>query len=118
MSGAVIGVFARPAGTLQVAVAPGYISGFKSSPGTVNSLSTAVASVTGGQPPYTYLWNRVSGSSVIYASSPTGPNTDFYSFFSSIGSRSSTWTVTVTDAASSSATSGAINVDMFCGFIP
>jgi len=85
-----------PPPPLEVGVSPTELEGAGS--GLTDS---AVTSVSGGTPPYIYLWQRQTGSSYITANNPTGSRTKFYWSGPFSGApKSSSWRCRVTDAAS------------------
>lgn len=69
--------------------------------------------VTGGVPPYVYLWQRQGGSSSIIIGDPTSPVGEFGWSGALFGPpRVSTWRCRVTDAASSVVYTSTINVSI------
>lgn len=84
------------AGGLRVTVAPSSVTGF--GVGTVTTNNAAVASVTGGIAPYSYLWT-LEGDGSIYAVTPSNSMTFFRrDDVSSAETYGANATVTVTDA--------------------
>lgn len=70
---------------------------FATPPGTITS-TTINSTVTGGVSPYTYLWERVSGSGSISAASPTAANTAFQTTMAGgSGYRTAVFRLKVTD---------------------
>jgi len=62
---------------------------------------SAVTTVSGGTPPYTYLWEHVSGTAYVLANNPAGSSTNFYWDGPwSYPAKISRWRCRVTDAAS------------------
>lgn len=59
---------------------------------------------TGGTGPYTYAWARISGSSAVNVSNPTGSVVSFSANVSKNDSRSATYRCTVTDSLSATTT--------------
>lgn len=90
---------------LSAVITPGGVYGFNYY-GTVISSAPAVCNVTGGIPPYTYLWSRLSGSSDCKAQTPTASSTYFALFAGGNPySVDCDWACTVTDSASTVAAS-------------
>ena len=61
-----------------------------------------MVTATGGTPPYTYLWQRVSGNSSTSATNPTSNSTSWIFTGGGVTNpiKSSIWRCQVTDAAS------------------
>ena len=80
--------------------------------GSVTTITTTV-NVTGGLPPYTYLWTKVSGKTIA-VNSPTSATTSFSIAGSNGDSFGSTYKCTVTDDASA-VVSANVEVSFFFG---
>lgn len=95
-----------PPPPLSVGVSPTSLSG-----AGWDLTGTASTSVTGGTPPYVYLWQRESGSAYIVANADTSSATNFY-WDGPFGGppKSSTWRCRVTDSASVIAYSPTVSV--------
>jgi len=90
---------------LSVSVTPIVASGFGSSPLAATITSNTVAGVaSGGLPPYTYNWTYLSGTTGFNCATPTSSSTYWYKSVASSVSENSIWRLTVTDAASATAT--------------
>lgn len=95
-----------PPPPLSVSVAPASLYGTG-----YNLTDPATATVTGGVPPYTYSWQRLSGSTNILANDPTAAETPFYWDGPLSGPpKLSTWRCTVTDSASTVVNSSNVQV--------
>ena len=115
MSGVIIAMLKTAPGStpaLSNSAAPTFISGYSSGFGTCTSSEPAVASVSGGSPPYTYLWSRVSGDTDITIQDPTNYYTYFTALLSSGDSVSTVFKCTVTDAASTVVDTNTITVTL------
>lgn len=111
MSGAVLSLSTgKP--TFAANVSPTGLFAIISGTGTAVTLETAVTTVVGGIPPYTYLWTRVSGDTEVGPISGTSSATQFSAYFASPGSYSTVYKCVVTDAAASSVDSNHITIDM------
>lgn len=64
---------------------------------------TCTATASGGTPGYTYSWTRISGSAAITATNPSSASTAFTGTIFA-GTTTAVFRVTVTDAASNTAT--------------
>ena len=111
MSGAVA-VLSTGKPTFAASVSPAGLFATRFGAGTAITLQTAVTTVVGGVPPYTYLWTRVSGDTEIGPISGTSSSTQFSAYFASPGSYSTVYKCVVTDAAASSVDSNNITIDM------
>ncbi|MBO9502943.1 hypothetical protein J7346_14635 [Brevundimonas sp. A19_0] len=70
--------------------------------------------VTGGVPPYTYVWQKVLGNPATFPTSPTGAST-YWEFTGSPRFpwvKASTWRCLVTDSAASSVFTGNVSVSI------
>ena len=111
MSGAVM-VLSTGRPTLAASVLPTGLSATRFGPGTAVTLQTAVTTVVGGTPPYTYLWTRVSGHTEVGPINGTSSSTQFSAYFPSLGSYSTVYKCVVTDAVAASVDSNNITIDM------
>lgn len=111
MSGAVA-VLSTGKPTFAASVAQTDLGATRFGPGTAVTLQTAIATVVGGVPPYTYAWTLVSGDTEIGPISGTASATKFSAYFASVGSYAAVYKCVVTDAAANSVDSNNINVDM------
>lgn len=111
MSGAVAVLSTgKPAFAASVAQTELYATRFD--PGTAVTLQTAITTVVGGTPPYTYLWTRVSGNTEVGPIDGTSSSTQFSAYFSGYGFYSTVYKCVVTDAAAASVDSNNINIYM------
>lgn len=78
----------------------------------VATSSSVTATVTGGTPPYTYAWSRVSGDGVIIANSISSSITTFSRYGSPINTYNADWKLTVIDANNQIATSPTVSVEI------
>lgn len=112
MSG-VIAVLATGKPALGASINPILIGGFKVGAGTVLSSQSAVVTVIGGVPPYTYLWTLVSGDTEIGPISGAASSTKFSAYMETAGtSYAAVYKCVVTDAAAVSVDSNSIDVTM------
>lgn len=114
MSGVVSFTAAGGRPPLRVTISPPHLSGFKIGSGTVTTSAPATVLVTGGAPPYTYLWTDVSNLDGISETLPTHPTTYWRKTFSSASADASgTFKCVVTDALGTSVdTVNNITVDL------
>lgn len=86
---------------MSVVIVPSSSVGYIRYPGTAITMDTATAEVTGGSPPYTYLWEHVSGDANIQPVAPTAKSTKFSAYLT-YGPQDTfaNYKVTVTDSAS------------------
>lgn len=76
-------------------------TGLRSGTGLCTTIINTVVTASGGTSPYTYLWQRVSGSASIYATSSASATTKFYANLTSYPQTlTGVWRCRVTDAAS------------------
>lgn len=95
-----------PPSPLAVSVSPAGVGGTLDEP-----VGPAFAAATGGVPPYTYLWQRVSGDTVTPATTPTSSSTSWYHPGPAGGAgKISYWRCRVTDAANTVAYSSNVKV--------
>lgn len=113
MSGAVA-VLSTGKPTFAASVAQTDLYATRFDPGTAETLQTAIVTVAGGVPPYTYLWSRVSGSTEIGPINGTSSATKFSAYFIGYGSYSAVYRCTVTDVAATSVNSNNIDILMEC----
>lgn len=66
--------------------------------GTTLTTQAATATPTGGTPPYTYAWSRVSGDTSISITSPTSASTTFSRFVAAETTYSAVFQCVATDA--------------------
>lgn len=112
MSG-VIAVLATGKPALGASANPTVVGGFKVGAGTVISSQSAVVTVIGGTPPYTYLWTRVSGDTQVGPLNGTSSSTKFSAYIGTAGiSYSAVYKCVVTDSAAVSVDSNTIDVTM------
>lgn len=92
-------------GGLSATVSPGTAEGFGTGeePAELVISNSVTVTPTGGTGPYTYAWTRLSGSSSIYATSPTAATTTFHATIYIGPSRTATFRCTVTDSLSATA---------------
>ena len=98
--------------SFAASVAPGGLSAIRFGAGTAVTLQTAVTTVVGGVPPYTYLWTRVSGDTEVGPISGTSASTIFSAYFASPDTYSTVYKCVVTDAAAVSVDSNNITIEM------
>lgn len=110
-------LFSRPGGggggsiPLSATISPTELFGY--SPwGTVISEQPAICNVTGGLPPYSYLWVRVSGPAIIRAQSLTNYATYFTMGGKISANESAVFKCTVTDSASTVVDSSTVLVNL------
>lgn len=79
--------------------------------GGISTFDITMVAVSGGVPPYTHAWTRISGSTDVSPVSPTSANTYFFgsAYLSTI---TATFHDTVTDAASNTVIVGPITVQL------
>jgi hypothetical protein len=111
MSGAVM-VLSTGRPTLAASVLPLGLSATRFGPGTAVTFQTAVTTVVGGVPPYTYLWTRVSGDTEIGPITGTSSSTKFSAYFPSFGSFQTVYKCVVTDSAATPVDSNNITITM------
>lgn len=111
MSGAVM-VLSTGRPTLAASVLPVGLSATRFGAGTAVTLQTAITTVVGGVPPYTYLWTRVSGNTEIGPISGTSASTQFSGYFPYPDTYATIYKCVVTDAAAVSVDSNSITIDM------
>ena len=111
MSGAVM-VLSTGRPTLAASVLPTGLSATRFGAGTAVTLQTAVTTVVGGVPPYTYLWTLVSGDTEIGPISGTSASTQFSGYFTGPDSYLTVYKCVVTDAAAVSVDSNSITIEM------
>lgn len=90
------------ASTLNAAMQAGTVSGSRSDAGSVTS-AAAVLLPTGGTPPYTYAWTKISGDTLT-VTSPTAASSTFSSTLTDGQTKSAVYRCTVTDSAGVPAT--------------
>lgn len=115
MSGVIIAMLKTAPGStpaLSNSATPAFISGYSSRYGTCTSSEPAMANVSGGSPPYTYLWSRVSGDTDITIQDPTNYYTYFTALLTSGDSATTVFKCTVTDAASTVVDTNTITVTL------
>jgi len=111
MSGAVM-VLSTGQLALAASVLPVGLSATRFGAGTAVTLQTAVTTVVGGVPPYTYLWTRVSGDTEVGPISGTSASTKFSAYFASPDTYSTVYKCVVTDAAANVVNSNNITIEM------
>jgi hypothetical protein len=114
MSGAVSFSAAGGRSPLRATISPSYLYGFKIGNGTVITSSPATVLVTGGAPPYTYLWTDVVNLDSITETLPSNRTTYWRKTFTSTSeSATGTFKCVVTDALGTSVdTTNSITVDL------
>lgn len=112
MAGATLAGLGFNRGSLAVKLNTANTTGYRYGSGSVVTVDTIVPTVTGGALPYSYLWNRLSGSTDMQPTRATSSTTKFTSFFASPGERSAVYRCTVTDANGIVANSNSINVTL------
>lgn len=85
--------------------------GFSYGYGFVATSEAARVDITGGVPPYTVAWTRVSGHTGTTADYPSNESTTFKAIINNT-SVSSVWKAVVTDSASTSVDSNTITVTL------
>jgi len=98
--------------TLAASALPLGLSATRFGAGTAITLQTAVTTVVGGVPPYTYLWTRVSGDTEVGPINSTSASTIFSGYFTGPGTYATVYKCVVTDAAAVSVDSNNITIDM------
>lgn len=99
MSGAVVHAAAGGRPPLRAVISPSSLSGFKIGSGTVITSAPATVLVTGGAPPYTFLWTDVTNLDGISETLPTAQTTYWRKTFASApDSAEGTFKCVVTDA--------------------
>jgi hypothetical protein len=92
-----------------ISVSPTFVSGARSSSGSVLVTSrSAAVTVVGGVAPYGYTWAQASGDPMA-ATAPTADESAFEAMVASGALAAGTWTCTVTDAAGKT---GSVDVDV------
>lgn len=104
------GVAAATVKPLEATITPSIVTG--SSTTVPFSSSPATCNVTGGYPPYTYSWERVSGTTTFETLSPTAATTAWRSF-QAPGTISAFYKCVVTDSLGFSVdSSNTVEVEM------
>jgi hypothetical protein len=80
--------------------------------GSALTFDSAITTVVGGVPPYTYLWTRVSGNTEVGPINGTSAATQFSAYFYGVGSYSTVYKCVVTDSAAASVDSNNITISM------
>lgn len=115
MSGSLVSLLRAPGSgigsPLSVVASPDALYGFNYGYGTVATADSSVLEITGGIPPYTVLWSRISGPTSIKATYSTQPRTTFEAFISNT-TVSGVWKATVTDSDSNSVDSNNVTVTL------
>lgn len=90
-----------PSQPLTVDLEPGIALGFSFSsfPSTVSS-NSVIGIVSGGVTPYTYAWTYLSGATGFNCNTPSAAETYWFKTLNGGVEETSTWRLTVTDAAS------------------
>lgn len=78
------------------------LSDTAASPSCITLTADLLASASGGTPPYTYLWERLSGDGTLLSTTDDGVQVEFDSVCPSV-TKSGTFKVTVTDSLSATA---------------
>lgn len=84
--------------------------------GVCTTSEPAIVTVTGGTPPYTYSWSRVSGSSSVTAVSPSSYSSYFQGIVSPGSTLSAVFKCTVTDAASTVVDTANVTINLTCNY--
>ena len=114
MSGAVSFSAAGGRPPLRATASPVSVSGFKFGTGTVTTSSPVTVNVTGGVPPYTYLWTDVSNADTITETLPATASTYWRKNLTSApDSVTGTFKCVVTDAALTAVDSDVVTVDLY-----
>lgn len=105
-----------PGPDFTVSISPNPVTGSRSADGAVTS-GSAATTLANGTGPYTYLWERVSGSTFTITS-PTASSTTFSTSLSNGESKSGVYKVTVTDTDDSKTATNNVTVNMVSTYVP
>lgn len=117
MSGAlsILGSGTEGISGLSVVLNRAALFGFKPGiPGTAQTASSVTVTISGGTPPYTGVWTKVSGDVEIGNTSST-PTTKFAAYFTANGTYEAVWKYVVTDSLAATADSNFVNVTLSGG---
>lgn len=98
-------------GPLTVEISSTSVSGFGYGLSSPVTAVPSIINIVGGEPPYTIDWERVSGSTAIYATDDNGLTT-YFSVTTNVGTVSGVWRAKVTDALATIAYSPSVSITL------